>query len=121
MKHWKGRWLMTVAILHTIVAIALFGDVLAAIIQRGVFDTVGNDPMTGAVVWFVLFGAVLFICGQVIYALEKSLSGSPLPRAIGWSLLALVLLGITLMPVSGFWLAFPPAIAILRGKTIKIA
>jgi hypothetical protein len=115
MKQWKGRWLVLVSVLHTAFAVALYPEVLVSIIKRGVFNTVGSDPLTGAVIWFVLFGAMLFICGLTLAELEKS-SSAPLPRPIGWSLLILVLLGVTLMPVSGFWLAFPPAISILLGK-----
>jgi len=63
MKQWIGRWLMGVSIIHTIFAFVVFQNVLISLIQRGVFNTVGNDPMAGAVVWFVLFGVVLFICG----------------------------------------------------------
>ena len=114
MKHWIGRWLIAVAVIHTLFAIVVFRSVLFSIIQRGVFNTVGNDPMTGVVVWFVLFGAVLFICGLAVSALERS---SPnLPASLGWSLLALSVLGVVLMPASGFWLAFPPALAILLRK-----
>ena len=115
MKLWKGRWLIVVSIIHTVVGMVLFPEVLLSIIRRGVFDTVGTDPMTGAVAWFFLFGIVLFISGLCIYELEKSLNGW-VPKSIGWSLLVLVLLGVILMPVSGFWLALPTAIAILIGK-----
>lgn len=112
MKHWIGRWLIAVSVIHTVFAIAVFGSDLASIIQRGVFDTVGNDPQANAVVWFVLFGVILFICGLAVSALERS-SSQPLPRSLGWSLLALVALGVILMPASGFWLVIPPAVAIL--------
>lgn len=115
MKKWIGRWLIGVSVVHTFFAVAVFGDVLASIIKRGVFNTVGTDPMTGAVVWFVLFGAVLFVCGLVVAELEKSSSGY-LPKTIGWSLLALAIVGVVLMPMSGFWLIFPPAIAVLIKK-----
>jgi len=121
MKQWRGYWLMVVSAVHTAFAIAIFNEVLVSIVKRGVINTVGTDPMTGAVVWFVLFGVMLFICGLTISELEKSLPGA-LPRSIGWSLLILILLGVTLMPASGFWLALPPAISILIGKTAtKIA
>lgn len=112
MKYWIGRWLMGVSIIHTVFAFVVFGDVLSSIVQRGVFNTVGNDPMTGAVVWFVLFGVVFFICGLAVSALEQSPS-SHIPKSLGWAMLALVALGVVLMPVSGFWLAIPPAVAIL--------
>jgi hypothetical protein len=112
---------MAVSVIHTALAVVIFNEVFVSIIRRGVFNTVGTDPMTGVAVWFVLFGTLLFVCGLAVYELEKSLSGL-LPRAIGWSLLIVVLLGVTLMPASGFWLAFPPAISILMGKqSAKIA
>jgi hypothetical protein len=114
MKHWIGRWLIALAIIHTVFAVVVFGNVLASIIQRGVFNTVGKDPTTGAVVWFVLFGVALFICGLAVSALERS--NSSLPRSLGWSLMALIALGVVLMPASGFWLAIPPAIAIFVRK-----
>lgn len=116
MKRWIGRWLIAVSIIHTVFAVVVFGKVLASIVQRGVFNTVGSDPMTAAVVWFVLFGVVLFICGLAISALEHASTGL-LPKSLGWSLLALVALGVVLMPVSGFWLAIPPAVGILLRRT----
>ena len=115
MKQWVGRWLIGVSAIHTVFAVAVFGEVLASIAKRGVFNTVGTDPMTGAVVWFVLFGAMLFVCGLAVAALEKS-SSNQLPKSIGWSLLAMGIIGVTLMPASGFWLIFPPAIAVLVKK-----
>ena len=116
MKNWVGRWLIGVLAIHTVFAVAIFGEVLASIVKRGVFNTVGTDPMTGAVVWFVLFGAMLFVCGLAVAELEKS-SLSRLPKSIGWGLLAMAVVGITLMPASGFWLLFPPAIAVLLKKS----
>ena len=113
MKQWIGPWLIGVSIIHTAFAIALFGDVILGVIRRGLFDSVGTDPMVGAVVWFVLFGALLFICGLALRELERATHGA-LPRSLGWSLLSLTILGVVLMPDSGFWLAFPPAIAILN-------
>jgi len=115
MKCWIGRWLIAVSAIHTLFAIVMFHSVLSSIVQRGVFNTVGNDPMAGAVVWFVLFGVVLFICGLAVSALEQS-SPNRLPTSLGWSLLALSILGVVLMPASGFWLAFPPALVILLRK-----
>ncbi|MGH8075866.1 MAG: DUF6463 family protein [Lysobacter sp.] len=119
MKHWIGRWLIGVSIVHTAFAVAVFSPVLLSIIRRGVFNTVGTDPMLGAVTWFVLFGAVLFICGLAVSALEQT-SAAPLPKSLGWSLFALAALGVVLMPASGFWLAFPPALAIvLRRPNVR--
>ncbi|RNF85471.1 hypothetical protein EER27_04695 [Lysobacter psychrotolerans] len=107
--------MMGVSIIHTLFAIAVFKDVLASIVSRGVFNTVGADPLTGVVVWFVLFGIVLFVCGMATSALERA-TGGHLPKSLGWGLLGLVIVGVVLMPASGFWLAIPPTIAILARK-----
>ncbi|MBC7448999.1 MAG: molecular chaperone GroEL [Hymenobacteraceae bacterium] len=115
MKQWIGRWLIGVSAIHTVFAAVVFKETLTTIIKRGVFDTIGEDPMLGAVAWFVLFGLVLFISGLAIAELEKSPS-RPLPKSLGWSLLALGIVGVALMPASGLWLAFPPALAVLFRK-----
>jgi len=114
-KHWIGSWIIGVSILQTAFALFVFRSTLNSILQRGVFNVVGNDPMTAAVVWFTLFGAALFICGLLIQLLEKSTSGK-LAKSVGWALLLMSVAGVILMPVSGFWLIFPPAIAILLRK-----
>jgi hypothetical protein len=111
MKQWIGRWLIVVAAIHTIFAMAVFGDVLLGIFKRGVFNTVGTDARTAGVVWFVLFGAMLFVGGLAVSALEKA--SMPIPKSIGWGLFFICVAGVVLMPASGFWLAFPPAIALL--------
>jgi len=50
MKQWVGRWLIGVSALHTVYAVAVYGEALASIVKRGVFNTVGADPHTAAVV-----------------------------------------------------------------------
>ena len=114
MKRWIGRWLIGISLFHTIVAGVLFGKDLVEVARRGTFHTIGSDPTAGAAIWFVLFGVLLFVYGLALDALEKA-SPHPLPKVIGWSLLVLGAAGGMIMPVSGFWLAFPPAIAILAG------
>lgn len=112
MRHWIGRWLIGVAIMHTLVGLAFFHQELAGIVQRGVFNSIGSNPSTRLAVWFFFFGATLALAGLTIHTLETS-STAPLTKPIGWSLLALTTTGIILIPASGFWLALPPALAIL--------
>lgn len=109
---WKGPWLLAVAALHTAYAAAAFPEPLAALWRDGLVDSVGSDPLRGAVTWFVLFGAVLALLGLGVLQLERT--RTTVPRTLGVGLLALALLGIALMPASGFWLALPPALALLR-------
>lgn len=111
MERWKGRWVMAVALIHTAFAVVMFGDEYAALLRAGLIDTVGTDARRGVVVWFLLFGPALWLAGQGIDALEAR--QQPLPRAMGITLLLLAALGAALMPASGFWLALPPALALL--------
>jgi len=110
---WVGHWLMAVAALHTLFALVFLHKPLLGIVQRGVFNTVGQDPMTAAAVWFLLFAAPLALQALAITSLERSGQNAAL-RQQAWGLLALCALGVTLMPDSGFWLAIPAGIALLR-------
>jgi Family of unknown function (DUF6463) len=92
--------------------------VLFLIVERGVFNTVAGDAVVGAIVWSLLFGVVAFIGGLTVNALEKS--SHVLPKSLGWSLLALAIVGVVLVPVSGFWLIFPPAASICLGSPMFV-
>ncbi|TAJ80096.1 MAG: molecular chaperone GroEL [Gallionellaceae bacterium] len=116
MKAWIGRWLMGVSIIHTLLSTFVFAKVFQSIFQRGLFDTVGVDSSVGIAVWCALFGVALFICGLAISVLEQTSPGGALPKSLGLALFTLSTIGVVLMPASGFWLAFPPAIAILARK-----
>ena len=60
----------------------------------------------------ITLGALL---GWAIALLERSPThASAALRPLGMGVLALTLLGIVLMPASGFWLALPPALALCR-------
>lgn len=110
---WKGPWMLAVALLHTLYAAVVFPTQLQEIVRRGVFNSVQKDPAVGAVVWFVLFGVLFALLGWAILLAERNTAMAPVPmRGLGAGLLALTLLGIALMPASGFWLALPPALAL---------
>ena len=117
-KIWIGRWVVAVAVLHTAVGLLLGARALTALVERGIVNSVGADPMSGMVVWFLLFGIVLMMVGLAVTELERSACFRS-ARALGISLFLLCLTGVVLMPASGFWLAFPPAIAlIMRGQAL---
>ncbi|MEK8029465.1 DUF6463 family protein [Ideonella sp. DXS29W] len=111
---WVAPWLLGVAALHTLFGAVVFGPVLRQLWQGGVFNTVGADPLRGAVVWFLMFGVPLALLARAIAPLERQADAGPVLRQLGWGLLVLGLAGVALMPASGFWLTFPPAIGLLR-------
>ncbi|PSB56532.1 hypothetical protein C7B77_11585 [Chamaesiphon polymorphus CCALA 037] len=108
--------MVAVSIVHTIFAFVVFPEVILQIFLDGVFDSIGVDPLRGAVVWFLLFGFVLFGLGLAINIIEE-MSNGYVPASIGFSLLFIILLGVVLMPVSGFWLALPPALIIIYKRS----
>ena len=109
---WIGRWLLLVAALHTAYAVIFFGNVYTDIAQRGVINTVGRDPLTGAAVWFLLFGVMMAMLSLAVTPLERTGQRASL-QLLGYSLLALCGVGIALMPASGFWLGLPAGIALV--------
>ncbi len=113
MRRFAGRWLLGVSAVHTAFALVTFRSTLTGIVRAGFADAIGDDPMRGAVAWFVLFGGVLAVAGLAIDALEAR--DAPL-RAVGLATLALVALGVVWMPVSGFWLALPAVVLMLRRR-----
>lgn len=109
---WTGYWLIAVAVLHTIASGIFFGDVFIRMWQKGLFNSVGRDPMIGLAVWFLLFGPVLAMLGAAITRLEK-VGDFNTSNKLAWSILLLSIVGVMLMPDSGFWLAFPPALSLI--------
>ena len=119
---WKGLWMLAVAALHTLYAAVVFPTQLQEIVRRGVFNSVQKDMAVGAVVWFVLFGVLFALLGWAMLLIERNAAVEPAPlRALGAGLLALTVLGIVLMPASGFWLALPPALALCAARSLAPA
>ncbi len=113
MKHWIGKWVMFVSIGHTAAASMFFGGTYRELAAGGLYNSVKTEK-TGLAVWFALFGAILFVVGMLISAMEKH--GLPVSKAVGVALLLLTIVGVLLMPVSGFWLMFPAIFAIFYKK-----
>lgn len=113
MKQWIGRWVMFVALGHTVVGITFFGSVYRELLANGLYNSITSEK-AGLAVWFALFGVVLFVIGMLLSALESI--NTRIPKSVGVALLLLTGLGVVLMPVSGFWLMIPAIVAILLRK-----
>ncbi len=111
MKNWIGKWLVGVSILHTAFAVAAYGKVYASMAASGIVGSGLRSALNSAASWFLLFGLLTLALGLAASALERS--SHPLPKSLGIVLLALAACGVVLMPVSGFWLMFPPALVLL--------
>lgn len=121
-----GHVILAIAALHTVVGLLIGlgldpnvpfegSPPLAAMWNEGLIDSVGQNPWRVGLTWFLLWGFVLGLVGLLAHQVERA--GLVLTRSFGAAFGALCLLGITLMPASGFWLGIIPVGLILRRAT----
>ncbi len=110
---WVGPWLLFVVDVHTVFGLLVFAPVLGDMLRRGLLNTVGQDAMAAAFAWFLLFGWPLTLLAWQVRLAERRAAWADL-RVLGWGILALTLVGLLLMLMSGFWLALPAAWGLLR-------
>ena len=112
MKPWIGWWLVVLSLVHIVYAAIVFGPVLRTMFERGVVNTGESDPMAGLATWFVFCGHAWLMLGLALLALGAKPAAAS-PRIIGWVLVFGAVVGVVLIPNSGMWLLFPPAIGVL--------
>ena len=111
MQRFTGQALLAVGVLHTLVGLLSFGQPLAAIARDGVVNAVDPRPERQTACWFLLAGVLLCTLGYSTRWAQRR-TGT-VPAGLGWILLAIAGSGVVLMPFSGFWLLFPPALLAL--------
>jgi len=111
MKNWLGNWIIFVAFGHTVYAIAAFGGDYLSLYEHGIVSSI-TSMRVGLAVWFFLFGHALFIIGLQVRHHERS-SSQHIPKSTSLNLWLLTIIGVVIMPDSGFWLMFPALITML--------
>jgi hypothetical protein len=117
-----GFLLMATGIGHFLVGLVLFHQPLAAIVREGIVNSIppqladrlgGADFGREAAFWFVLYGPLLCLLGQIANrALERR--DTVILRLLGWNLLATGAAGALIMPLSGFWFVIGLAVLAFR-------
>jgi hypothetical protein len=115
MRRWIGRWILGVGVVHNLVGTYFFLPTLREIADAGVWNSVDMDPMRNLAFWFLFSGFMIMLAGYVVDWIENLADGA-LPPALGGSLLALLLMGIVVMPASGFWLLIPAIWGCFRAR-----
>jgi len=114
MKVWIGKTLVGIGIVHSIGGFMFFRPTLGVFLSERLFKTitVGGDPVREAAFWFFFGGFTLMIIGGLVDRLERL--GERLPAFLGGSFVALTVLGIIMMPASGFWLLILPTVGMVH-------
>ncbi|MGH8931089.1 MAG: DUF6463 family protein [Egibacteraceae bacterium] len=114
MERHAGQLLVALGIAHILVGIALWPGVLGDIGRGGVVGAVDPYQDRQAVFWFHMSGFLMILLGQLAHwAQERT---GTVPRFLGVGLLAFGLIGVALMPVSGFWAVLPIAALLMRAS-----
>jgi Family of unknown function (DUF6463) len=113
MRGLSGLLLVAIGVLHTVVGI-LNGHSVLSRISGATFSTEASRQLVAAlgkqfVFWFLFGGFLTVVLGHLLTWVERRL-GRPVPSFVGWELLALSIVGLFVMPVSGFWLVLAVAI-----------
>ncbi len=125
MRRLSGPLLMATGVLDLLYVLVFHSRQLAAIAQDGFFDAVELSPPQfdrEIAFWHLMFGSMFVVLGALVHWAQAR-TGT-LPAFLGWSVLALGMAGVILMPLSGFWLLLPQAVLILavaRQRPSRIA
>lgn len=120
MRSWIGKSVVFIGIVHSVFGFVVFRSTIRVLVGEGLVNTVNGQPEREFAFWFLFFGFMAIIAGLLIDWCERNFG--MLPSFLGWSLLALTFVCVTIMPVSGAWAIFVPAIgAIMRSlkPTVK--
>ncbi|NEW06678.1 hypothetical protein GK047_11700 [Paenibacillus sp. SYP-B3998] len=115
MKKHSGVMLTWTAVLHTVVGIIVYWQQITNIANDGFINAIDPQLHAGraAAFWFLMFGILLFMLASLMNWFIQ-IKGTEVPQFVGVHLLALSLIGVLFLPVSGFWLVIPQAIIIMR-------
>jgi hypothetical protein len=115
---------MIVSILHGIAGIFFYFPQWQTIAQDGWFNVVAPNPFTPIfdredAFWFMFLTPFIFLIGKLCVWVDQQKLHLPISFSI--IILATVLVGLFLMPVSGIWLALPPAVIMLySSKLVRV-
>lgn len=112
MKNWIGKFVIGIGTLHTLVGIILLTPLVEdELLADGLFNSINGQPKREAFLWFLTSGFFMLIVGGLLNFMEKN--GQTIPSFLGWSLFFTALFVVFFSPISGAWLIFVPAIALI--------
>lgn len=119
MHAWIGKAFVFIGIVHSIFGFVIFRSTIADFIGDGILNSVSGRPDREVAFWFLFFGFLGIITGILTDWCERTFG--LLPDFLGWALFAFAAAFVIIMPKSGAWMVFIPAIgAIWRSLDGKL-
>ena len=106
-----GRLLLAIAAIHAAFGLWFGRRPLGAIARDGFVDAIDPYLERNVVFWFLIASPLLCMVGR--FALWLADEGRRPPTWLGRDLLVVAVVGVLLMPVSGFWLILVPGALLL--------
>ncbi|RKF18724.1 hypothetical protein DBZ36_10005 [Alginatibacterium sediminis] len=95
-----SRYLLAITLGHISIGVVLFYPVFAEMINRGWINVAGPDYLMGAAAfWFMIFSWPL-----VMLIVQCWNNTNQISNAVLWTGLIGGIIGVSVVPVSGFWL-----------------
>ena len=110
MKNKIGISIIIIGILHVCLGFVKYQTSFMNIFSQSVFNSIKTHEEKLAF-WFTFCGIIFMLLGYLIYLLEKH--QIKIPKRFSWSFLASTILGVIILPVSGFWILLIPSILIV--------
>jgi hypothetical protein len=115
-----GWYWIAIAIIHGGVGLIVYAPQWQEIAQAGWFNTIAPDPLAPIfdredAFWFMMMTPFLVLLGRL--CLWADCQRLTLPISVGGILIATMVIGLFLMPISGFWLVLFPSIMLLWSST----
>lgn len=111
----SGEVQIALGILHMLIGLRKYAKPLAAMRQDGVLNSVKDDVHRKVAFWYFITGFSLIMDGFLVHWVLRQ--KGVLPASHGWSMLAMAVAGVTLVPRSGFWLVM--ALALLHLRVVR--
>jgi len=124
MRKISGLALVTMGLLHSLIALVMLGaigfsGIWREIVDVGIVDAVKSDSLRiWGYYWFLMCGFLVIIYGLLCHWIEHQLN-SPLPLFVGLGLLLVAGFGIVLDVDTGFWLVLIVAINAIAKRCCK--
>ncbi len=108
MNAWIGKAVVFISIIHSIFGLVVFRSAVSKIAAEGFLDSVHGHADREIAFWFLFFGFLGIITGLMVDWGERTVG--TLPAFLGWALLVFAVGFVIIMPKSGAWMLFVPAL-----------